>query len=138
VTQANAGFVSQTLDLINNARTTNGLSALTLNDQLGSAAQLHSADMACSGILSHTGTDGSTPASRITAAGYNASISRENIYAQPPQFGGNPQAAMDWWMSDLIHREAILNAQVTQVGIGYAAYTKSPLGGYFTVDFAGP
>ena len=138
VTQANASFVSQTLDLINNARTTNGLPALALNDQLSSAAQLHSTDMACSGILSHTGTDNSTPASRIAAAGFSASISRENIYAQPPQFGGNPQAAVDWWMSDLIHREAILNAQVTQAGIGYAAYSKSPLGGYFTVDFAAP
>ena len=50
----------------------------------------------------------------------------------------NPQAAVDWWMSDLIHREAILNAQVTKVGIGYAAYSKSPLGGYFTVDFGAP
>ncbi len=41
-------------------------------------------------------------------------------------------------MSDQIHRDAILNAQVTQVGIGYASYSNSPLGGYFTVDFAGP
>jgi uncharacterized protein YkwD len=138
VTQANTSFVSQTLDLLNNARTTNGLPALVLNDQLSSAAQLHSADMACSGLLSHTGTDNSTPAARIAAAGFSASITRENIYAQPPQFGGNPQAAMDWWMSDQIHQEAILNAQVTQVGIGYAAYSKSPLGGYFTVDFAAP
>jgi uncharacterized protein YkwD len=137
-TQANAGFIGQTLDLINAARATNGLPALTLNDQLSSAAQLHSADMACSGILSHTGTDGSTPATRIAAAGYSASISRENIYAQPPQYGGNPQAAVDWWMSDQIHRDAILNAQVTQAGIGYAAYAPSPLGGNFTVDFGAP
>jgi uncharacterized protein YkwD len=138
VTQANASFVNQTLDLINTARSTNGLSALTLNTQLSSAAQLHSADMACSGSLSHNGSDNSTPASRIAAAGFSASISRENIYAQPPQYGGNPQAAVDWWMSDQIHRDAILNAQVTQVGIGYAAYSRSPLGGYFTVDFAAP
>lgn len=138
VTQSNAAFASQTLDLINAARATNGLPALTLNDQLSSAAQLHSADMACSGTLSHTGTDGTTPAARIAAAGYSASISRENIYAQPPQYGGNPQAAVDWWMSDQIHRDAILNSQVIQIGIGYAAYSKSPLGGYFTVDFAAP
>lgn len=138
VAQANAGFVSQLLVLVNNARTTNGLPALTLNNQLSSAAQSHSVDMACSGALSHTGTDGSSPASRIAAAGYTASITRENIYAQPPQYGGNPQSAMDWWMNDQIHREAILNAQVTQVGIGYAFYSKSPLGGYFTLDFGAP
>ena len=138
VTQSNAAFVSQTLALINSARATNGQSALTLNAQLTSAAQQHSVDMACSGSLSHTGTDGSTSSTRIAAAGYKASIDRENIYAQPPQYGGNPQAAMDWWMSDQIHRDAILNAQVTQVGIGYAAYSGSPLGGYFTVDLAAP
>ena len=138
VTQSNASFLSQTVDLINSARATNGLPALTLNDQLSNAAQTHSIDMACSGNLAHSGSDGSTPASRIAAAGFNASISRENIYAQPPQYGGNPQAAVDWWMSDQIHRDAILNVQVTQIGVGYAAYSASPLGGYFTVDFAAP
>jgi uncharacterized protein YkwD len=138
VTQANAGFLSQTVDLINSARAANGLGALTLNDQLSNAAQTHSIDMACSGNLSHTGSDGSNPASRIAAAGYNASITRENIYAQPPQYGGDPQAAVDWWMSDQIHRDAILNTQITQIGVGYAAYSHSPLGGYFTVDFGAP
>jgi uncharacterized protein YkwD len=138
VTQSNASFLSQTVDLINSARATNGLPALTLNDQLSNAAQSHSNDMACTGNLAHSGSDGSTPASRIAAAGFNASISRENIYAQPPQYGGNPQAAVGWWMSDQIHRDAILNVQVTQIGIGYAAYSASPLGGYFTVDFAAP
>ena len=138
VTQANAGFISQTLDLINSARTANGLSALTLKDQLNNSAQSHSVDMACSGNLSHTGSDGSTPAARIASSGVNASTTREIIYAQPPQYGGNPQAAMGWWMSDQTHRDAILNSQVTQIGIGYASYSSSPLGGYFTVDFAGP
>jgi uncharacterized protein YkwD len=138
VTQANAGFISQTLNLINSARAANGQSAVTLNGQLSGAAQAHSADMACTGNLSHTGSDGSTPTSRIAASGVSGSTKLENIYAQPPQYGGNPQAAMNWWMSDAIHRDAILNAQVTQVGIGYAAYSASPLGGYFTVDFAGP
>jgi uncharacterized protein YkwD len=137
VTQANAGFVSQTLALINNARSANGLPALTLNTQLSSAAQSHSIDMACSGNLSHMGSDGSTPAARIAASGVSGSTKIENIYAQPPQYGGTPQSAMDWWMSDQTHRDAILNAQVTQVGIGYASYSNSPLGGYFTVDLAG-
>ena len=138
VTQANASFISQTLDLINAARASSGLPALTANSQLAAAAQGHSVDMACTGSLSHTGSDNSNPASRIAAAGYNASITRENIYAQPPQYGGNPQAAVNWWMSDQIHRDAILNPQITQAGVGYASYGPSPLGGYFTVDFGAP
>ncbi len=138
VSQGNADFLTQTLTLINAARAANSLPALTLNDDLSTAAQSHSEDMACNSFLSHNGWNGSTPDSRIAAAGYTASITRENIYAQPPQFGGNPQAAVDWWMSDPIHRDAILNSQVKEIGVGYAAYSRSELGGYFTVDFAAP
>jgi uncharacterized protein YkwD len=94
--------------------------------------------MACNGFLSHTGWNGSTVQSRLAAAGYPSSFAVENIYAQPPQYGGDPQAAMDWWMADPTHRDAILSAQATEVGIGYASYSRSPLGGYFAVDFAAP
>ena len=41
-------------------------------------------------------------------------------------------------MSDPTHRDAILDPQVKEIGIGYAAYSRSTLGGYFTVDFAAP
>ncbi len=138
VFDGNQPFVSQVLGLINTARAADNLPALTNNSQLAAAAQSHSADMACNSYLSHTGSDGSTPESRIAAAGYAASLTRENIYAQPPQYGGNPQSAMDWWMSDPIHQAAILNPDVTDAGIGYAYYSRSTLGGYFTVDFAKP
>lgn len=134
----NPDFVSQTLALINAARASNSLPALTSNDKLNTAAQNHSEDMACNNFQAHTGWNGSTPDSRIAAAGYAASITRENTFAEPPQYGGNPQAAMDWWMSDQIHRDAILNPQVKEIGIGYATYPRSALVGYFTVDFAAP
>ncbi len=136
--KGNPDFVSQTLTLINAARTANALPALTINDKLKVAAQSHSEDMACNSFLSHNGWNGSTPASRTAASGYAASVTLENIYAQPPQYGGDPQAAVDWWMSDPIHRAAILDAQVTEMGIGYAYYSRNELGGYFAVDFAAP
>lgn len=139
VTQGNADFVTQTVTLINAARAAQSLPALTVNDKLTLSAQSHSADMACNNFLNHIGWNGSTPEFRIAAAGYVASITRENIYAQPPQYGGNPQAAMDFWKGDTSHWDnAILNPQVTEIGVGYAAYSRSDLGGYFTVDFAAP
>ncbi len=138
VSQGNADFLTQTMALINAARAANSLPALAPNDNLSKAAQSHSEDMACNSFLSHNGWNGSTPDSRIAAAGYVASFTRENIYAQPPQYGGNPQAAVDWWMSDPTHRDAILNPQVKEIGVGYAAYSRSELGGYFTVDFGAP
>jgi uncharacterized protein YkwD len=138
VSNGNADFLSQTLSLINAARTSNGLPALAPNDKLSAAAQNHSQDMACNNFLSHTGWNGSTPDSRVAAAGYAASLTRENIYAQPAQYGGTPQAAVDWWMGDPTHRDAILNPAVKEIGIGYASYVRSDLGGYFTVDLAAP
>ena len=129
----NAGYTSQIESLINSARKQNGLPVLTVNTALTEAAQAHSVDMACNSRLSHTGTDGSSVHTRIAAAGYSPSYSEEIIYG-----GGGPQAAFDWWMSDKPHRDAILNSNPSEMGIGYAYVENSTYGDYFTVDFANP
>ena len=129
----NAGYASQIEALINAERQKNGLSILTINSALTNAAQNHAADMACNSMISHTGSDGSYVNARIVAAGYSPSYSEEIIYA-----GGGPQAAFDWWMSDKLHRDAILSNQSSEMGIGYAYLSSSTYGGYFTVDFASP
>lgn len=126
----NAGYTNQIESMINAERANAGVPALTVNGQLASAAQGHSADMACNNVVSHTGADGSSVHSRIAATGYFPSYSEEIIYA-----GGSPEAAMAWWMSDKIHRDAILNPNVTEMGVGHASFTN---GDYFTVDFASP
>jgi len=129
----NASYVSQLASMINSERQSNGLLALTVNGKLESAAQAHSTDMACNSMLSHTGSDGSYVSSRISATGYGASYTEEIIYA-----GGSPQAAFDWWMSDKLHRDAILSTKATEMGVGYAYLDSSTYGGYITVDFASP
>jgi uncharacterized protein YkwD len=129
----NEGFVSQIQTLINDERRKNGLPTLTINSLLTTAAKNHAADMACSSLLSHTGSDGSYVNTRIKDAGYSASYSEEIIYA-----GGGPQDAFDWWMNDKPHRDAILSTKSTEMGIGYAYLSPSTYGGYFTVDFASP
>lgn len=134
----NPDFVNQILALINSQRAANGLPALTLNAQLTAAAQGHAADMACNSFLSHVGSDGSSVKTRVTAAGYAFSVALENIYAQPPQYGGTPESAVQWWMSDLIHRNTILHNKVLEIGVGYAYYADSQLDGYWSVVFAAP
>ena len=126
-------YPNELANLINTTRAENGLAALAINAQLTAAAQGHSIDMACFGFLGHNGSDGSTPYQRIAAAGYAPSYSEEIIYGN-----GYPQTAFDWWMNDQIHRNAILNPNVTEMGIGYAYNSDSSYGGYFTVDFASP
>ena len=134
----NASLVSQLFSLINAARASNGLPALGLNTSLTAAAKGHSIDMACHSSLSHTGWDGSTEKTRISAQGYAYSFADEAIYAQPPEYGGTAQAAVDWWLNDPPHRAILLSSQATEIGLGYAYVSGSALGGYFTADAAAP
>jgi uncharacterized protein YkwD len=134
----NADFVTQLQTLINDQRTAAGLPALTVNAQLGTAAKNHAADMLCNNYLSHLGLDGSTPEDRVQKAGFTASLVLEDLYALHPAFGGNPQSAFDWWMSDDDSKADLLNANTTAVGIAYVTSDDSLLGGYFVVLSAKP
>lgn len=128
-----SSYQTEIANLINSARTQAGLPLLSVNSLLTAAAQLHSIDMACHGLISHTGSDGSSVHQRLAAAGYNATFASEIIYGS-----GYPQTAFDWWMSDQVHRNEILNANVTEIGVGYAYVPDTSSGGYYTVDFASP
>jgi uncharacterized protein YkwD len=134
----NAQFVTQLQTLINEERTAAGLPALTVNPQLTAAAKAHATDMLCSNYLSHISPNGSTPEQRVEAAGFNASLVAENLYALHPSYGGNPQSAVDWWMSDPDSKADLLNANTTVFGIAYVTSDESLLGGYFVVVSARP
>ena len=129
----NADYVNQIASAINQERANAGLPELTINPILTNAAQAHAAGMACSGRISHTGSDGSSPYARIQALGYTPSYYEEIIYG-----GGGPQAAMTWWMNDQIHRDAILNPKSTEMGVGYAYYANGSYGDYFAVELGSP
>jgi uncharacterized protein YkwD len=126
----NAGYANQVVSSINAERASAGLPALTVNSQLAALAQSHAAEMACNDMLSHSGSDGSTPYSRAVAAGYAGTFSEEIIYG-----GGGPEAAITWWMSDQIHRDAILKAKTTEMGVGYAYFSNGSYGDFIVVEF---
>jgi uncharacterized protein YkwD len=125
-----SSYPNEIATLINAARQQAGLHKLNISFQLAAAAQGHSIDMACNGLLSHTGSDASSIYQRLVAAGYTPIHYLEIIYG-----GGYPQTAFDWWMGDQVHHDAILDASVTEMGVGYAYIANTASGGYFTVDF---
>ncbi len=125
-------YPGEIISLINKARTSAGLPALTVNSQLTAAAQGHSIDMACFSLLSHSGSDGSTIQERAAAAGYTGSV-EEIIYAS-----GYPQDAFDWWMGDPTHHDVIVDPNISSIGAGYAYVSDSAYGGYYTVDVGNP
>ena len=127
---ASSSYPGEIANLINSARSQAGLAALTVDLQLTAAAQGHSIDMACFSLLSHSGSNGSSSAARVAAVGYSGVYRQEIIYAS-----GYPQDAFNWWMSDQVHHDAILDPSATELGVGYAYVSDSAYGGYYTVDF---
>lgn len=107
--------------------------ALTWSAQLTQAAEVESQDMVANNFFSHTGSNGSTPVTRVNATGYVWSDLGENIA------GGQPtiDAVMAAWMGSDGHCANLMNPNFNQVGLvcvpGTAANTYNP---YWTMDLA--
>jgi len=128
--------VNQTVDAINAYRAQSGLPAYVVNPDLVTAAQAHSADIACNNLFGHTGSNGSTPVSRVASTGYAVSVVTENVYGSYPPL--TPAGAVSWWATDQTdprHNQNLVSTIYTQVGVGYAFFNNF---GYYVVDFAAP
>jgi uncharacterized protein YkwD len=134
----NDQFVSDLVTLVNNARTSSGLPALSVNQNLVAAANAHASDMVCNNYLSSIGLDGSTPESRVAEQGYAASLVIENIFALDPAYGISAQAAFNRWNSIPAYQTNMLNPDTTVFGIAYVESENSLLGGYFVMVSASP
>ena len=122
-------YETQVLGLINQIRQANGLNTLSQVGELTNAARAHSADMAATNTMSHTGSDGSNPGDRETAAGYTW-----NAYGEIVAYGYNtPEAVVNGWMNSPSHKEVILYGTFQDFGPGLLyASNGTP---YWTVDF---
>ena len=132
-------YTQRLIALINTERTNRGLPALRVNEQLTLAALDHSMDMTCNNFVEHYGTDGSTWFTRIKARGYNYASAYENVAAGNPAVGGSPEWVIQvLWMNSQVHRENILNPNVTDIGVGFLTNPSAKYVGYTTVNFAKP
>jgi len=120
------------LTRINAARVAQGLPPYALSEKLTAAAQTHSKDMAATGRVDRAGLDGSTPKSRILAAGYGqwtiGPVVDEAIYGGT----GGAQGAFDWWMSTEADKARLLSARFREVGIGAVTAPNGWI--YWTLD----
>jgi serralysin len=109
-------FAVRVVELVNQQRTANGCSQPLASDTaLTNAAMAHSTDMALHDYFSHTGLDGSSPATRASRAGYTGIAGWENIAAGYP----TPEDAVNAWMGSSGHRSNILNCTLNDTGVGY-------------------
>ncbi len=107
---------------------------LVWNETLETSAAGHANDMASSDYFSHTARDGSTPAQRVSRAGYRYRMTGENIAAGPL----SPEAAMTGWLKSPGHCANLMNAGYTEIGVAAAVNSKSAMGVYWVQVFGTP
>lgn len=100
--------------LTNEQRTTSGLASLNYNPQLEQAAILKAQDMFSKNYWAHTSPDGETPWSFFSKAGYSFKFAGENL---AKDFDNSSQV-VSGWMESSGHKENILNANFTEIGVG--------------------
>ena len=137
----NVAAVGQaTLCLLNEQRAANGIGALAENAALSSASAGYSQRMVAQGFFAHESPDGGTLVDRLTAVGYLGSddgwIVGENIGWGQASLA-TARSMVDAWMNSPGHRENLLSADYTQVGLGLALGTPTDptWGATYTTDF---
>ena len=112
----------QILSLVNSQRAANGLSPLTLNSNLSRVAQAKAEDMKNRNYFSHTSPTYGSPFDMMKSFGISYRTAGENIAKGQK----TPSAVMTAWMNSAGHRKNILNANYTQLGVGYVYNNGSP------------
>lgn len=103
------------VELINAIRSESGAQPLVLDAQLTAAAMTHARDIAAQQRAWNYGSDKSTPFSRAQRAGFNGTVTGENV---SETFRGET-AVMQSWLNDPMARAVITDPSATHVGIGW-------------------
>lgn len=122
-------MLQQIVDLTNQRRAEHGLPALSINQKINNAAQVHANDLAARDVMSHTGGDGSNAGQRLDNQGYYWTAWGENVATGY----SNAAATVEAWMNSPSHRQNILSSVYNEIGVGlaYAADGSS----YWVQDF---
>jgi uncharacterized protein YkwD len=107
---------------------------LRLDRQLDRAAEHHARDMLEHDFLDHRGSDGSTPATRVQAAGYRFHDLGENI-AQGVE---NVEQAVQAWLASPGHCANIMDAAFQETGFAFAVNRRGAPHIYWVEDFGTP
>jgi uncharacterized protein YkwD len=142
--QASIGDLrSGTLCLLNAERVARGLRPLRSQGRLARAAGAFADQMAALKFFDHTSPTGSTIVSRVRASGYMRRAASWTIGENIGWGSGSlatPRAAVRGWMNSPPHRENLLNAQFTEIGVGITPGAPEALGdgevaGIYVTDF---
>lgn len=128
----------EVIRLVNVERAKRGLPPLQYNPTLEGSAQIYAEDMAEDGFFGHVSPEGETLEQRMEQSGFfERFYDRGCICTEHYTLGENlargqktPDEVMKAWMNSPSHRDAILNPEFTDIGIGiYAGIWVQHFGG---------
>lgn len=124
---------SEVIRLTNVQRAANGLSGVTENSVLDSAALAKGNDMLAKGYWAHFAPDGTSPWSFFLSFGYKYKYAGENLARD----FSNANDAVNAWMNSPSHRENMLNPNYKDIGIGVVEGKLSGVDTTIIVQFFG-
>ncbi|HTT01426.1 MAG TPA: CAP domain-containing protein [Steroidobacteraceae bacterium] len=107
---------------------------LKFSTLLQQAALAHARDMSLHSYLEHTARDGSTPAQRIAATGYEWRIVGENIAAGPT----SADEVTRGWLASPEHCANLMDPRFTDTAVAFSVNRVSKQGVYWAQEFASP
>lgn len=107
---------------------------LAPNPLLQRAAAAHALDMAQHNHFEHEGSDGSSPADRVTRTGYRWRSVAENIASGQT----TPEQVIQEWLGSPEHCANLMNARFTDTGVAFAVEMKGESGIYWAQKFGRP
>jgi uncharacterized protein YkwD len=129
-----SGYAAQLMELLNQFRTENGIPALQYDATLTASASAYAEYMATTNFFGHYPPDGSTPAGRIAAAGFEGQYEGEALSAGQP----TPAVALSRLLASPPHAKILLNPNAVAVGVGYFYDPSSYYGSYWAIVTANP
>lgn len=107
----------QVVNLVNQERTKHGLKPLTINWEVARVARYKSNEMRDRNYFSHTSPTYGSPFDMLKKFSITYKTAGENIAKGQT----TAQAVMNAWMNSEGHRANILNANFTEIGVGYSS-----------------
>ena len=115
--EENNSVEMQVVELVNEYRASYGLQPLTYSAELSDGARLKSQDMSDNGYFDHNSPTYGTPYQMMRSLGISYQSAGENI----AKGYRTAEAVVTAWMNSEGHRANILNANYTEIGVGYEA-----------------
>lgn len=115
--EENDSVEMQVVELVNEYRASYGLQPLTYSAELSDGARLKSQDMSDNGYFDHNSPTYGTPYQMMKSLGISYQSAGENI----AKGYRTAEAVVTAWMNSEGHRANILNADYTEIGVGYEA-----------------